>query len=509
MHTQLAPLAAAGISRDFAGVRVLNDINLDFQPGEVHAIIGENGAGKSTLMKILSGYLSPTEGQVEIDGKPVTLRSGAEAEEHGIILIHQEMNLAEHLSVAANIFLGRELHRGPFVDDRTMAARSRELLEQLESDIDPRTAVADLAVSDRQMVEIAKAMWRGGRILIMDEPTDVLTGRETEILFRLMRSLTAGGTTVIFISHKLTEVLDIADRVSVLRDGRLITTEAVDGLDEERLATLMVGRELSEMFPAKPADLPTVPLLEVRNFTVPGFVENISFTLHEGEILGFAGLIGAGRTELFEGLLGLRPASGEVILRGERIHLRNTRDAARKGIAYVSEDRKGKGLLVDMPMRPNVTLLALDRLARPFINDRREAKALRDAIDDFDIRFADPHGAVRTMSGGNQQKLVLGKTMLIDPQIIILDEPTRGIDIGTKRQIYFLTRELVKQGKSIVVISSELPEIIGLADRVAVLFDGGLSGILNREQLTENDIVRYATGLRSDMKEKHDQLQPS
>lgn len=473
----------------------------------MHAIIGENGAGKSTLMKILAGYLAPTEGQVLIDGKPVTLKDSAEAEEQGIILIHQEMNLAEHLTVAANIFLGRELRRGPFLDDQAMAARSRELLEQLESRIDPRTVVADLPVSDRQMVEIAKALWRGGRILIMDEPTDVLTGRETDILFRLIRSLTASGTTVIFISHKLTEVLEIADRVTVLRDGRLITTQPISGLDEEQLATLMVGRELSEMFPAKPAVPHDVPLLQVSSYSVPGFVSDVSFTLHEGEILGFAGLIGAGRTELFEGLLGLRPSQGEVTLRGKPINLRSTRDAARAGIAYVSEDRKGKGLLVDMPMRPNVTLLALERLARPFINDRREASALARAIADFDIRFADPHGPVRTMSGGNQQKLVLGKTMLIDPQIIILDEPTRGIDIGTKRQIYFLTRELVKQGKSIVIISSEMPELIGLADRVAVLFGGRLSGILSGEQLTENDIVRYATGLRSDTKESNEQLQ--
>jgi len=475
---------------------VLHDVDVEFHAGEVHAIIGENGAGKSTLMKILSGYLEPTEGRVLLEGSAVTFASGAEAEDRGVILIHQETNLAPHLTVAANIFLGREYRRGPFLDDRRMTAHARELLAELDTGIDPLARVGDLSVSDRQMVEIAKAMWRGSRVLIMDEPTDVLTDRETAVLFRLIRKLSAAGTAVVFISHKLREVKEIADRVTVLRDGRLITTVAAETVDEDRLATLMVGRELSQMFPERPAEPHPEKLLEVESFSVPGFVDGVSFTLRRGEVLGFAGLVGAGRTELFEGLLGLRPAAGTVTYRGRPVTIRNTRDAARLGIAYVSEDRKGKGLLVNMPMKPNVTLLALERLARPFISDRAEARALRKAVEDFDIRAADPSAPVRSLSGGNQQKVVLGKVMLIDPDVIILDEPTRGIDVGTKRQIYFLIAELSRAGKSLVIISSELPEVMGLSDRIAVLHDGQLSGILARAEFSEDEIMRLATGLK-------------
>lgn len=502
-ETVQVPLAASGIARDFAGVRVLHDINIGFRRGEVHAIIGENGAGKSTLMKILSGYLEPTEGTVKLDGKPVTFRNSGEAEAHGVILIHQETNLAGDLSAAANIFLGRELRRGPFLDERAMQERAASLLQELDTRIDPAARVADLSVSDQQMVEIAKAMWRGSSVLIMDEPTDVLTGRETEVLFKLIRNLTAAGTTVIFISHKLPEVRQIADRVTVLRDGKVITTQVADELDEDQMATLMVGRELQDMYPAKPEVPATEPVLEVREFTVPGHVQNVSFTLRRGEILGFSGLVGAGRTELFEGLLGLRPASGQVLLEGRPVRIRTPRDAARLGIAYVSEDRKGKGLLVDMPMKPNVTLLALERLARPFINDRLETAALKQAISDFDIRAANPSAPVSSLSGGNQQKVVLGKVMQIDPEIIILDEPTRGIDVGTKRQIYFLVRELVSRGKSVIVISSELPEVIGLSDRVVVLHQGRVGGILGAGQMTEEVLVRHATGLEQQMENQH------
>ena len=503
IDSQQAPLTASGISRDFAGVRVLHDVSIDFRPGEVHAIIGENGAGKSTLMKILSGYLEPSAGTVKLDGRPVAFRSGGDAEDRGIILIHQETNLAGDLTAAANIFLGRELRRGPFLDERAMNARAGELLRELDTRIDPTSRVAGLPVSDQQMIEIAKAMWRGSRVLIMDEPTDVLTGRETEVLFRLIRSLTAAGTTVLFISHKLKEVRQIADRVSVLRDGRLIATRDTSELDEDTMATLMVGRELQDMYPDKPAVPPSEPLLEVSNLSVPGFVQEISFTLHRGEILGFSGLVGAGRTELFEGLLGLRPSTGDVRLKGRNLRIRSTQDAARRGIAYVSEDRKGKGLLVDMPMKPNVTLLALERLARPFISNRREEEALREAISDFDIRAADPGAPVRSLSGGNQQKVVLGKVMRIDPEIIILDEPTRGIDVGTKRQIYFLVRELVAKGKSVIVISSELPEVIGLSDRVVVLHQGRVAGTLSGDRLTEETLMRHATGLDQQMEEQH------
>ncbi len=501
MAEKHVPLEARGISRDFDGVRVLHDVSIDFLSGEVHAIIGENGAGKSTLMKILSGYLAPTAGEVLVDGKPVRFADSAAAEDLGVILIHQEMNLADDLSVSANIFLGRELRRGPLLDDREMERRASELLAELRTQVSPRARVGSLTVSERQMVEIAKALWRNARVLIMDEPTDVLTNRETEVLFALIRRLKSSGVTVIFISHKLPEVKEIADRVTVLRDGRLIATQMIADLDEDAMATLMVGRELSEMYPPKRIAADAEVVLELEDFTVPGWATGVSFALRRGEILGLAGLVGSGRTELFEGLLGLRPARGTVRLHGKAVRFRTPRDAARQGIAYVSEDRKGKGLLVDMRMKPNMSLLALERIARPFLSDRVEQQILEEGSSDFDIRTANRNAVVNTLSGGNQQKVVLAKTMQIDPEVIILDEPTRGIDIGTKREIYFLVERLAAQGKAIVLISSELPEIIGLAHRVVVMQSGEVTGILPAERLTEDEVVRYATGLRRDTKE--------
>ncbi len=503
MADQDTLMAARDISRDFGGIRVLHDVTVDFRAGQVHAIIGENGAGKSTLMKILAGYLEPTAGTVELQGRPVSLRDSGEAEQHGVILIHQEMNLVDDLSVAANIFLGRELHRGPFLDDRAMRHRAAELLRELETDVSPDTQVRHLSVSEKQMVEIAKAMWRGARVLIMDEPTDVLTMRETAVLFRLIRRLKEQGVLVIFISHKLKEVLELADIVTILRDGRVITTVPVTELDEDRMASLMVGRELSDMYPEKEPKEGVTPLLEVRGLTVPGHATDVSFSVGPGQILGFSGLVGAGRTELFEGMLGLRPASGTVLVDGKQVRIRTPRDAARLGIVYMSEDRKTKGLLLDMGLTPNLTLLALERIARPFTSRRREAEVLERGTREFDIRAADPRVVTGKLSGGNQQKVVLARAMEIDPRVIILDEPTRGIDVGTRRQIYFLIQRLARAGKAIVVISSELPEVIGLAHHVIVMQDGRVTGRLDQDRLSEEEIVRYATGIKSDGTEPH------
>ena len=493
-------LETQNLSKDFGPVRVLHDVSFSLQAGEVHALIGENGAGKSTLMKILSGYLPPSEGELRLFGKPVHFRNSSEAESLGVVLIHQEFNLADDLTVEENIFLGREKRRGLFLDRRAMVAEARNVLEELRTPVDPRARVRGLSVSQKQMVEIAKAVSRDVRLLIMDEPTDVLTGRETEVLFDLIRRLQENGVTVVYISHKLGEVSAVADRVTVLRDGHLITTKPSSRLSQDEMASLMVGRELSDMYPPKRPltdEAAEEVVFSAKNVTVPGHVENASFELRRGEILGFAGLVGAGRTELFEGLLGLRPrSSGTVTRNGEPVDIKNLRDATALGIAYLSEDRKGKGLITSMRLRPNVTLLALRKYARPFIDTKQETAALEGAVDEFDIRVPRLEARADTLSGGNQQKLVLAKIMDIDPDIIILDEPTRGIDVGTKRQIYLFIQTLTKSGKSCIVISSELPELIGLCHRVVVMRSGRVGGILEGRDINEDEIVRYATGLK-------------
>ena len=489
-------LSAEGVAKQFGNVRVLDGVSFELRRAEVHAFIGENGAGKSTLMKLLGGYLTPSEGRLRLFGKSVILRSSDEAEALGVVLIHQEFNLAEDLSVEENIFLGRELCRGPFVRRDLMRTRASELLRELETPLDPRRRVRDLSVSQKQMVEIAKAVSRETRILIMDEPTDVLTGTETQVLFALIRRLQASGVTVVYISHKLGEVETIADRITVLRDGQLVGTYAASDLSQDEMANLMVGRELTDMFPAKEEPGSDV-VFAAEGVSVPGWAEDISFELRRGEVLGLAGLVGAGRTELIEGFLGLRPRSGVLRRQGKVVTIRNPRDAAELGLAYVSEDRKGKGVLTEMALRPNLTLLALERYAAPFIDVAKEKRALSEAVETFDVRTPHLEALAGHLSGGNQQKLVLAKVMEIDPDILILDEPTRGIDVGTKRELYFFIGELVRRGKACILISSEMPEIIGLSHRVFVMRSGRMTGLLTGDAIREDELVRYATGLKT------------
>ena len=482
------------VSRRFGPIQVLFDVDFDLRPGEVHALIGENGAGKSTLMKILGGCLRPSGGEALLDGAPAGFPSSREAEAAGVVMIHQEFNLAPQLTVEENIFLGRELRRGPFLQRRAMREESRRLLERLECRVDPRTRVRNVSVPNRQMVEIAKALGRRARVLIMDEPTAVLTNRETEILLAQVDRLRAAGAAILYTSHKLDEVRRIADRVTVLRDGRRILQAPAAELDEDRMASAMVGRELSDLFPTKAPATGDV-VLEVRGLTVPGHVRDASFTLRRGEVLAFAGLVGAGRTELMEGVVGLRSARGEVLVRGEPIRAGSVSAAREAGLVYLTEDRKEKGLLLGKSLRENLTLLALDRFARVTIDARAEERALDRAISDFDIRAGDKAMRAGALSGGNQQKLLLAKTMLAEPEIVIIDEPTRGIDIGTKQQIYGFVRRLADAGKSVIVVSSELPEAIGLATRVVVMAAGRVAGELEGEAIGEDAILRLAMGL--------------
>ena len=489
-----ALLAGKAVSKDFA-VRVLDGVDLSLYPGEVHALIGENGAGKSTLMKILTGYQPPSSGEVLVEGKPAYFAGSADAEARGIVLIHQELNLAEDLSVASNIFLGREIRRGPFLDVRAMRDRAAALLAELETHVDPSQKVASLSVPERQMIEIAKALVRDARVIVMDEPTAVLTARESEVLFRQIARLKGQGVAILYTSHKLDEVKAIADVVTVLRDGRHVITAPTASLSVDEMARQMVGRDVSDLFPPKRALMNDEIVLDVRNFSVPGRVEHASFQLRRGEILGFAGLVGAGRTELMEGIAGLRTAHGEVTVEGRTVRIRSLEQASRLGLAYLTEDRKGHGLLLNQTMRPNLTLLDLARFSHILIDEKAEDAALDKAIHEFDIRAPNRDVRVGNLSGGNQQKLLLAKTMLVEPKIVIIDEPTRGIDIGTKQQIYTFIDRLAAAGKSIIVVSSEMAEVIGLCHRVVVMRLGRIMGELEGEAITEEAIVRYQMGL--------------
>lgn len=488
-----AVLALDGVSKSFGPVEVLHGVDFDLRAGEVHALIGENGAGKSTMMKILGGYLAPTGGAVRLDGEAARLGSSEAAEAAGVVMIHQEFNLAEHLSVEQNVFLGRELRKGPFLDHRAMQARTAGLMETLEARVAPTTRVSRISVPQKQMVEIAKALSRDLRVLIMDEPTAVLTGAEAEVLFDQVRRLRDSGTAILFTSHKLDEVKAISDRVTVLRDGAVVARGPIDGFTEDGMATAMVGREMSDLFPAKRRGGAEV-VLEARGVSVPGKVAEASLTLRRGEILGLGGLVGAGRTELVEGLVGLRPRTGEVRLKGAALPA-DAAEARRRGLVYLTEDRKGAGLLLGKSLRENLTLPVLHRFGRPFIDRRAEEAALEAAIAEYDIRAPRRDMAVGDLSGGNQQKLLLAKTMLAGPDVVAIDEPTRGIDIGTKQQIYELIHRLAGEGRSVIVISSEMPELIGLSSRVYVMHGGRIAGELEGEAVTERGIIRLATGL--------------
>jgi ribose transport system ATP-binding protein len=411
-------------------------------------------------------------------------------------MIHQEFNLADDLTIAQNIFLGHEPRRYGLLDERAMAREAAAVLRQVGLDGSPNRRVADLIVAEKQLVEIAKALSRRARVLVMDEPTATLTPSETERLFGLIAQLKAAGTTIVYISHKLDEVERITDEVLVMRDGRFVARRPTESVTRQQMAQLMVGRELADLYPPKrfvAADAPV--LLKVRQLEVPGWAHDASFEVRAGEIVGFAGLVGAGRTELFEGLLGLRPATcAAVEVAGRPWARRNPRSAARQGLTYLSEDRKGKGLHVRMGLPQNLTLMALERYANPLLDPGREGQALDAAAASFGIRGASGHLVASALSGGNQQKLALARVLHPDPRVVVLDEPTRGVDVGAKRDIYFLIERLAAEGRGIVVVSSELLELIGLCHRVIVMRQGRLVADLAHDQLSEEGLIAHATG---------------
>lgn len=508
----LAPiLSAERISKSFGEVPVLFGVNFDVRPGEVHALIGENGAGKSTLMKILAGFLQPNSGGLLLRGKKVTLPPNGEAEKLGIVLIHQEFNLVNKLTIEENIFLGREITKNGLLQHKEMKNQTRAILNSVGLNIDPDTRIEDLTIATQQLIEIAKAINRNTQILIMDEPTAVLTSNETEVFFRQVEILKKQGVAIIFISHKLDEVVKLADRVTVLRDGKWVASRNTEDLTPNGMAQLMVGRELSDLFPpTREPDTDSETVLELRNICIPDGAQDINLFLKKGEILGMSGLVGSGRTSVFEGVMGLQKVSqGDILLQGRKVSINNPVEAVNLGLSYLTKDRKQKGLLLDSGLKENITLLALKKCMRfGLINEKIENRMLERAKRRFDIRANSANMLVRNLSGGNQQKVLLAKVMEVDPSIIIIDEPTRGIDVGTKQQIYHFIAALAANGKSIVLISSEMPEIIGLSHRVIVMHNNRITGVLEGQEIQEEEIMYRATGLLGTQKtmEQHNHV---
>ena len=488
------------VSKQFPGVLALDSVSFDLRSGEVHAVCGENGAGKSTLMKIISGQYVPDKGVMTYKGVERHFRSTVDAQAIGIAIIHQELNLVPHLSVAENIFLAREPKKGWLIDRKKLTRDAQVCLDRLGVSIKPNTLVNVLSVAQQQMVEIAKALSLNAEVLIMDEPTSSLTESETSQLFALINELKSAGVGIVYISHRLDELAQIVDRVTVLRDGRYISTDKFSDTSIAQIVAKMVGRSLEDAFPKRTSVPSKEVLLSAEGLSCKGRFSNISFDLKRGEILGFAGLMGAGRTEVARAIFGADPLeSGKVFLGHKQLFIKSPVDAVAHGIAYLSEDRKHDGLALAMTLAQNITLASMDAVSNRagFINFNRENETAEHYIKALDIRTPSSRQIVKLLSGGNQQKLVISKWLFRDSKVLFFDEPTRGIDVGAKYAIYQLLDSLAAQGIGVVMISSELPEIMGMTDRVAVFHEGKLMNILNTRETNQEEIMHHASGRHS------------
>jgi ABC-type sugar transport system ATPase subunit len=485
-----------GIIKSFPGVRALTEGRLNLRAGEVHALLGENGAGKSTLMKILSGVYTPDSGTIRIDGQAVTIASPLAAQRLGIAIIHQEMSLAPDLCARENLFLGREKTHLGFLDARAERIEAAALFARLNASFDPETPCGALSIAQQQIVEIAKAVSQNARIVVMDEPTAALTAQETERLFTVIRDLRSRGIGVVYISHRLDEIAAIADRATVLRDGAWIATESVGELSRGRIIELMVGRTLDAEFPPRAVAIGDDRLV-ARGLTRGTAVLDVSLSVRRGEVLGLTGLVGAGRTELARLLFGAdRPDSGEVFLDGKRLALRSPQDAIASGICLLTEDRKEQGLVLGLSVRENFGLPNLERLSRlGFVDDRAEREAFLGFVQSLAIKVPHTEQLAQSLSGGNQQKVVLAKWLFADSEVLIFDEPTRGVDVGAKFEIYQLINALAARGKAILMISSELPEVLGMSDRILIMREGRVTGLIDDARASsQEEIMRYAAG---------------
>jgi D-xylose transport system ATP-binding protein len=498
-HCDRAPLVSMSrIEKSFPGTRALKGVTLDVWPGEIHALVGENGAGKSTLIKILAGIYpaGQYEGQIRIDGREERFRGIHDAELSGVGVVHQELSLVPELCVAENIFIGRVPNRGGIVRWNEMLERAREWMSKVGLHIDPETPVSRLGIAQQQLVEIAKALSHHARIMVLDEPTSALTGAEAETLFAILRDLAARGAGIIYISHRLAEVFQLSDRITVLRDGMNVATEETGKLDQSSVIKMMVGREMSQLFPAV-RRLPDEVVLEVQNICSPPRVKDVSFAVRKGEVLGIAGLMGAGRSELLMALFGAAETkiSGRVMIEGRAVDISSPEDAIHQGIAFVTEDRRRFGLVLDDSILHNLTLAALPQISARMLTSEANEMSLGDSIvRDLQIKAPSLFTAVGTLSGGNQQKVVLGKWLMAKPKVLFLDEPTRGIDVGAKEEFYRRIDELAKQGLAIVLVSSELEEILGLSDRIMVLHQGVVVKEFSRADATSDKIMACAIG---------------
>ena len=489
------------ICKSFPGVKALDHVDFELRSGEVMALLGENGAGKSTLMKVLSGVYTRDSGDMEIQGKAYGNLTPKQAQAAGVAIIHQELNMCRHLTVAENMFLGREKVRGMVLNQREMEAEAAEVLGRLKIDISPRTVVGDLPISKQQMVEIAKALSMDARILIMDEPTSALTAREIEDLFRIIRDLRASDHGIVYISHRLEELQHIVDRVTIMRDGQYITTMNFADTTIDQIITHMVGREIKEKFPRVTCEKGK-KIFEVKNLNAGRMVRNISFSLYEGEIVGFAGLMGAGRTETTRAIFGIDPKeSGQIVLDGREIEIHSPADAIRQGVVLAPEDRKKDGLCTKLSIRHNIALPNLDLLCNRLgvVSHSKENAMCERAVKNLQIKTPSVDVDAANLSGGNQQKVVVGKWLARDSRVVIFDEPTRGIDVAAKVEIYHLMNQLKQQGIAVMFVSSELPEVLGIADRVIVMCDGQITGEVMARETTQNEILTLATRFENKM----------
>jgi ribose transport system ATP-binding protein len=500
MENKKPMLKMANISKSFPGVKALEDVKLSAYGGEVTALMGENGAGKSTLMKILSGVYKKDTGTIEVDGEVVEFNSIKEAEGLGITIIHQELSVISNLTIAENIFLGNEKVNNftRRIDKKVLNERSKMFLEQIGCKIDSSKLVKDISVGERQMIEIAKALTKNSKIIIMDEPTTALTDVETKKLFQVIKNLKEKGIAIVYISHRMEEIFEICDKVVVLRDGKYVGEEEIKNIDNNKLINMMVGRNIEEQFPYKEFEKGQV-LLEVKNLSFGNMVKQACLQVREGEILGIAGLMGSGRTELAKTIFGeYKHSSGEIYVEGKKVRINCPKDAINNGICYVSEDRKKEGLVLGLSVGKNMTLSNIEKYENmvKYIDRNAEQKDIEEYIKKLNVKTPSSEQLIKNLSGGNQQKVILAKWLLLAPRVLIIDEPTRGIDVGAKKEIYELLNELKAMGKAIIMISSDLPEVLGISDRILVVSEGRISGELARKDANQESVMKLAVGIK-------------
>ncbi|MCL1994045.1 MAG: sugar ABC transporter ATP-binding protein [Spirochaetes bacterium] len=486
-----------GISKNFAGVQVLQDVSFNLCTGEIHALMGENGAGKSTLMKILTGLYPRDAGEITIDGSPVNFKHPKEAEGKGIVFIHQELNVMPDLTVEENMFMGKDIkNKWGLLDKKEMRKEVMRVVELLGLRISPTAIMRQLSVGQQQLVEIAKALMSDARVIIMDEPTAALTQVETETLFRIARDLKTRGVSIVYISHRMEEIFALCDRITVLRDGQYVDTKNVSNTDINDIIRMMIGRELGERYPTRNVEKGDIAI-EVCALTKKPYFENVSFSVRSGEVLGVAGLMGAGRTEIMRAVFGaLKIDSGHVKLKGKEVRIKNPAGAKKAGIGFVTEDRKIEGLMLEESIKSNISLNNLDKIsmAGVVLHGTKERSLSNQAVEKLAVRTSGIEQTCRTLSGGNQQKIVFAKWMYGDPDVLILDEPTRGVDVGAKKEIYSLICRLAERGVAIIMVSSDLPEVLGMSDRIMVVHEGKISGIIEAAQANQEKIMILATG---------------